>query len=78
MAFKFAETLSDGSKVFNVGISMERGHDIVVACIDEDAADNLVAVWEHGVISVDLVRDLPYETDNHSAPMPDGAAYLED
>jgi len=78
MAFKFSEKLSDGSEVFNVAISLEGGRDLVVHCVDEQAADNLVSVWEHSSIGADLVRGLPYELDPAGMMDPDGAAFLED
>jgi hypothetical protein len=49
-------TLSDGSPAFSVILETDGGRDIEAICIDEDAAENLNKVWEHGVISCRLLE----------------------
>ncbi len=46
------DSLSDGSEVYGVFISGD--HDILIHCVDEQAAKNLIAVWNHGVVDVDI------------------------
>ena len=46
------ETLSDGSIVYGVFISGD--YDIEIGCRDKQAAENLIRVWNHSVISLEI------------------------
>jgi len=46
------DTLSDGSRVFGVFVSGDR--DIQIDCVDEDSANNLISVWNHSVVNIDI------------------------
>lgn len=46
------DILSDGSTVYGVFISGDK--DIQLHCLDQNAAENLISVWTHGVIDVEI------------------------
>ena len=46
------ETVSDGSKVYGVFISGD--YDLQIQCVDQSAAENLIKVWHHGVVDVEV------------------------
>ena len=48
------EKLSDGSKVYGVFLSGD--YDLQIDCTDKDAAENLIKVWNHGVVSLEVMR----------------------
>ena len=47
------DILSDGSEVYGVLISGD--YDIQINCKDVHAAENLLDVWDHSVVSVDII-----------------------
>lgn len=51
---KTEDTLSDGSKVYGVFISGD--YDIQIHCVTEQDAENLINVWEHSVIGLEISR----------------------
>ncbi len=48
------DTLSDGSKVYGVFISGD--YDLKISCVDKESAENLIKVWDCGVVGVAISR----------------------
>lgn len=46
------DILSDGSEVHGMALFGDR--EIKIHCIDEQTALNLISVWDHGVVDVDV------------------------